>query len=47
MFVSSKPSWFQIADDGVRRCEGFDAAFVEAWPETVSGWKAIGMDLAI
>lgn len=46
MFVSSKPSWYQIADDGVRRCEGFDDAFVEAWPDTVSGWKAAGMSLA-
>lgn len=46
MFVSSKPSWFQIADDGVRRCEGFDEAFVEAWPETVIVWKAAGLNLA-
>lgn len=46
MFVSSKPGWFHIADDGVRRCEGFDEAFVAAWPETVSGWKAAGMDPA-
>lgn len=45
MFVSSKPSWFQIADDGIRQCEGFDEAFVEAWPKTVSGWKAAGMKL--
>lgn len=46
MFVGSKPSWFQIADDSIRRCEGFDDAFVKAWPETVKIWKAASMDLA-
>lgn len=46
MFVRSKPSWSQIAVDGVRRCEGIDEAFVEAWPSTVSGWKTAGMSLA-